>query len=43
LIGHTVLEKTGLFIDYVGCRLVPNPAHPDHPDQTVLKVKGSGR
>ena len=40
LIGHTVLEKTGLFIDYVGCRLVPNPAH---PDQTVLKVKGFGR
>jgi hypothetical protein len=31
LIGQTVLEKLDLFVDCSGQRLVPNPAHPDHP------------
>ncbi len=35
VVGRTILAKTDLFIDCVGCRLVPNPAHPHHP---VLKV-----
>lgn len=29
LIGQTALEKTDLFVDCVGGRLVPNPAHPN--------------
>lgn len=36
LIGQTVLEKLDLFVDCMGRRLVPNPAHPDQP---VSKVK----
>ena len=28
LIGQTALESTDLFVDCVGGRLVPNPAHP---------------
>ncbi len=40
LIGQTVLEMTDLFVDCAGCRLVPNP---DHPDHSILKVKGFSR
>ena len=29
LIGQTALEKTDMFVDCVGGRLVPNPAHPN--------------
>ena len=29
LIGQTALESTDLFVDCVGGRLVPNPAHPN--------------
>ena len=36
IIGQTALEKLDLFVDCVGQRLVPNPAHPDQP---VSKVK----
>ncbi|MBM2811172.1 MAG: Peptidase aspartic [Chloroflexi bacterium] len=36
IIGQIVLEMTDLFVDPLGHRLVPNPAHPDQP---VLKVK----
>ncbi|HAG09255.1 MAG TPA: clan AA aspartic protease [Desulfotomaculum sp.] len=36
IIGQTVLEKLGLFVDCINQRLVPNPAHPDQP---VSKVK----
>jgi hypothetical protein len=38
LIGQTVLEKLDLFVDCIGQRVVPNPAHPDQP---VSKVKRS--
>ena len=36
IIGQTVLEKLDVFVDMVGRKLVPNPAHPDQP---VTKVK----
>jgi clan AA aspartic protease len=36
LIGQTVLEKTDLWVDTRGRRLMPNPAHPNQP---VLKVR----
>jgi clan AA aspartic protease len=36
LIGQTVLETMDLLVDCQGCRLVPNPAHPDQP---VTKLK----
>jgi clan AA aspartic protease len=36
LIGQTVLEKLDLHVDRQQRRLIPNPAHPDHP---VTKVK----
>lgn len=36
IIGQTILEKTDLYVDCRGRRLVPNPAHPDQP---VLQVK----
>ncbi|NCO40802.1 MAG: clan AA aspartic protease [Armatimonadetes bacterium CG_4_10_14_3_um_filter_66_18] len=36
LIGQAVLEKTDMYVDCVGQRLIPNPAHPDQP---VTKVK----
>ncbi len=36
LIGQTVLEKTDLLVDCGRQRVIPNPAHPDHP---VLNVK----
>lgn len=36
LIGQTVLEKLDLLVDCQRHRVIPNPAHPDHP---VTKVK----
>lgn len=36
IIGQTALEKMDLFVDPIGRRLVPNPAHPDQP---VSKLK----
>ncbi len=36
LIGQTALEKTDLFVDCVGGRLVPNPAH---PNSVVMPVR----
>lgn len=36
LIGQTVLEKTDLFVDARGKRVVPNPAHPNQP---VIKIR----
>jgi clan AA aspartic protease len=36
LLGQTLLEKMDLTVDYLGRRLVPNPAH---PDVVVSKVK----
>lgn len=36
IVGQTALEKMDLFVDPVGRRVVPNPAHPDQP---VTKVK----
>ena len=36
LIGQTALESTDLFVDCVGGRLVPNPAH---PNAVVLGVR----
>jgi len=35
-LGHTVHEKTDLYVDCRQQRLLPNPAHPDQP---VLQVK----
>jgi hypothetical protein len=37
LIGQTALEKTDLFVDCVGGRLVPNPAH---PNSVIMPVRG---
>jgi hypothetical protein len=36
IVGHTILEKTDLYVDCRQKRLLPNPAHPDQP---VLQVK----
>lgn len=36
IIGQTALEKMDLFVDPLGRRVFPNPAHPDQP---VTKVK----
>ena len=36
IIGQTVLETLDLHVDCANRRLVPNPAHPDHP---VVKIK----
>jgi clan AA aspartic protease len=36
IIGQTVLEKTDMYVDCTGRRLVPNPAHPDQP---IVKIK----
>ena len=36
LIGQTALEKTDLFVDCVGGKLVPNPAH---PNSVVMPVR----
>lgn len=36
LIGQMVLEATDMQVDCTNQRLIPNPAHPDHP---VLKLK----
>lgn len=38
IIGQTVLESLDLFVDCLSRRVIPNPAHPDQP---VIKVKGS--
>jgi hypothetical protein len=35
ILGHTILEKTDLYVDCRGHRLLPNPAH---PDQTVITI-----
>ncbi len=35
LIGQTVLETLDLHVDCKNQRLIPNPAHPDHP---VLRI-----
>ena len=39
LLGQTFLESTDLVADCTNKRLMPNPAHPAHPDQPVLKLK----
>jgi clan AA aspartic protease len=39
LIGQTVLESLDLQVDCANRRVIPNPAHPDQP---VIKVKGTG-
>src|SRR5438445_5652784 len=38
LIGQTALEKTDLFVDCVGGKLVPNPAHPNSVVMPVRKA-----
>ena len=38
IIGQTVLESLDLFVDFLSRRVIPNPAHPDQP---VVKIKGS--
>ena len=39
LIGQTVLEKTDLFVDCRGQRVVPNPAHPDQPVNKIRSAR----
>jgi clan AA aspartic protease len=43
LIGQTVLEKTDLWVDSRGRRLVPNPAHPNQPVMKVIGVRPAPR
>jgi predicted aspartyl protease len=40
LIGQTVLESLDLFVDCLTHRVIPNPAHPDQP---IIKIKGTRR
>ncbi len=39
IIGQTILKVLDLKVDCRNQKLIPNPAHPDQPDQPVVKIK----